>query len=610
MTEEDVPASPGDRQASEDAVSPDRRDDREQRWAAVAFSRRQVPGVIRRYARRRFMLAEAREVERTAGARDADDNRDTRIPDGEQVRVPAIWLTELYTPTTLGGLVNRLPSVMAKARYQHPERGDIVQWLQDARRGGGGAWRALPNVTSVDAGIRTSDWIIDNLPEQVASVTWGIYALTSTVTAVTALFRLKDDHATELQRIVDQDVSTRATITPRDGYTINDVRWLKQQAADKWREELRTGASGWLADRLPGSFHRLHPGELPAIELLVTERQLPWDEREAGPPRPLRGWTQLLDLESFDGYWQCTAFPWLRLRERRSHGWGSGPRHLLTLGALQQGLLSLSTARAAAQQPSFALGEVLHHLHFYVVPLANRRSLTTLLAELDEQLVVTRDLTEQATGARSPKALDRVRRQLVTTGLESQIVAHDIASFARDEQSWKHEFLDFSHILPAALSRSPYHGRVVPPDRESRSRWKITLRRRTRAEKDSGQRGPQDAQEQAPAAGLSSLAESLRQGQIERGAVVAEGEAKVRDLVNTSAQLTAAAENIRLQRRVWWLTFFSAIVAVIAAAAAVAALRAPSSSPAPTPATRPSISRPAPTFPTPSASTHHDSAAG
>ena len=206
MTEEDVPASPGDRQASEDAVSPDRRDDREQRWAAVAFSRRQVPGFIRRYARRRFMLAEAREVERTAGARDADDNRDTRIPDGEQVRVPAVWLTELYTPTTLGGLVNRLPSVMAKARYQHPERGDIVQWLQDARRGGGGAWAVLPNVTSVDAGIRTSDWIIDNLPEQVASVTWGIYALTSTVTAVTALFRLKDDHATELQRIVDQDV--------------------------------------------------------------------------------------------------------------------------------------------------------------------------------------------------------------------------------------------------------------------------------------------------------------------------------------------------------------------------------------------------------------------
>ena len=544
------------------------------------------------------MLAEAREVERVAGARDADDNRDTRIPDGEQVRVPAIWLTELYTPTTLGALADRLPSVMAKAGDQHPERGDIVEWLQDARRRGGGAWRMLPSVTSVDAGIRTSDWIVDDLPDHVASVTWGIYALTSTVTAVTALFRLSEDHAAGLQRIIDQDVYTRAIVTPRGGYTIGDVRSLKQQAANKWREELREGASGWLGARLPGSFHRLRAGELPAIELLVTERQLPWDEREAWP-QPRRGWTKLLDLESFDGYWQCATLPWLRLRERRSHGWGGSPRHLLTLGALRQGLLSVSTtARPVAQQPDFALSEAIYLMNFYVVPLANRWALTALLAELDEQLAATRDLTEQATGARSPKALDRVRRQLVTTGLESQIVANDIVSFARDEQSWKHEFLDFSHVLPAALTTSPDHGRAVRPARQPWSRWGIKLRRRTRAGGDSGQCGHQGAQEQAPAAGPTSLAESLRQGQIERGAVVTEGEAKVRDLINISAELTAAAENIRLQRRVWWLTFFSAVVAVVAAAAAVAALRAPSS-PAPTPAAKPSISRPAPTFPTP-----------
>lgn len=546
------------------------------------------------------MLAEAREVERTAGARDADDNRDTRIPDGEQVRVPAIWVTELYTPTTLGGLVDHLPSVMAKARDQHLERGDILEWLQDARRRGGGAWRMLPNVTSADAGILSSGWMLDILPEHVASVTWGIYALTSTVTAVTVLFRLHEDHAAGLQRIVDQDVFTRAAITPSGGYTISDVKSLKRQAANEWREELRAGASGWLADRLPGSFHRLHPGELPAVELLITERQLPWDEREAGPPRPRSGWTQLLDLENFDGYWQCTDLSWLRLRERRSHSWDSSPRHLLTLGALRQGLISLSTtARAAAQRPDIALQEAIYLMNFYVVPLANRWALTALLAELDEQLAATRDLTEQATGARSPKALDRVRRQLVTTGLESQIVANDIASFARDGQSWKHEFLDFSYVWPAALTTNPDHGRTVPQARELRSRWGIKRLRRTRAGEDSRQRGHQGTQEQALAAAPTSLAESLRQGQIKRGAVVAEGEAKVRDLINTSAQLTAAAENIRLQRRVWWLTFLSAIVAVIAAAAAVAALRTPSSSPTPTPAATPSISHSAPTFPSP-----------
>ncbi len=195
-----------------------------------------------------------------------------------------------------------------------------------------------------------------------------------------------------------------------------------------------------------------------------------------------------------------------------SHGWGNSPRHLLTLGALRQGLLSLSTsARAVAQEPDFALAEAVHLINFYVVPLANRRALTALLAELDEQLAATRNLTEEASAARSPKALDQVRRQLVTTGLESQLVANDIAAFARDEQSWKHEFFDFSLVLPAALTASPDQGNDVPGVRASRSHWGIRLRRGTKAEKGSSQRGDVGTQEQASAAGKASLAESLRQ---------------------------------------------------------------------------------------------------
>jgi hypothetical protein len=152
-------------------------------------------------------------------------------------------------------------------------------------------------------------------------------------------------------------------------------------------------------------------------------------------------------------------------------------------------------------------------MNFYVVPLANRFALTALLSEFEEQLAATRDLTEQATGARSPKALDQVRRQLVTTGLESQTVANDIASFARDEQSWKHEFLDFSQAVPEVPAMNPDHGRAVSPAREPRRRWRIKFRQRSRTGKENGgQRGQQDTQEQAPAARPTSLAESLRQG--------------------------------------------------------------------------------------------------
>ena len=59
----------------------------------------------------------------------------------------------------------------------------------------------------------------------------------------------------------------------------------------------------------------------------------------------------------------------------------------------------------------------------------------------------------------------------------------------------------------------------------------------------------------------------------------------MRDLLNTGAQLIATAENLRLQRRVLWLTVISLIVAAIAAAAAVLALQTSTSSLAPAPST-------------------------
>ncbi len=70
-------------------------------------------------------------------------------------------------------------------------------------------------------------------------------------------------------------------------------------------------------------------------------------------------------------------------------------------------------------------------------------------------------------------------------------------------------------------------------------------------------------------------------------------ESDMQDLTNTSAQLTAAAENIRLHRRVVVLTIVSVIVAITAVAVAVAAHHTSSGTPAPAPAVRPTTSQPA-----------------
>ena len=235
------------------ATRPDTRDAKERWWGVLARSR-YLPRFIRGQARLRWM---ARVHERRVAGRDPGDNRDTRIPAGEQVLVPVIWLTELYTPTTLDGLLSGLPSLMTRAGDQDPRREDIVEWVKDARRQGGGSWRMLPNVWPAGTTHRSTNWITDDLPAGITSVTLGIYTLTSTVTAVTAMFRVEERQAGELQRIVNKDASSRAVLLPGGSYTVSDVRSQKQQAADRWRENLRAEAARWLACPAPP---RLLPG--------------------------------------------------------------------------------------------------------------------------------------------------------------------------------------------------------------------------------------------------------------------------------------------------------------------------------------------------------------
>ena len=253
---------------------------------------------------------------------------------------------------------------------------------------------------------------------------------------------------------------------------------------------------------------------------------------------------QLLDLEQWEGYWQCTDRPWLRLHERQFRLSKPSQRHVLTLAALRADLLATAST---AEDETGALEEAVWLLHLYVHRFASRYALTALLGELDEQLAATRDLSQRATSQRSPKSLTQVQQQLINTGLDSQIVTADIARFANDEKRWKRDLLDFT--------------KVVPPSQ---------------------------------AAHLTSplpLAETLRQSQIDQATDIAQAETDLRELINSSAQLTAAAENIRLQRWVRLLAIVSLIVAIIAAAATIAALDIAGNASTPAPTVHPSASR-------------------
>jgi hypothetical protein len=479
-----------------------------------------VPYLARRDARRRA-LAYARSSERFFARHDQDQNVQTQLPAGEQVRVPVLWLAELFTPTTLPRLLSGVRELTSRQSGARAADDDPVEWIISARRRGGGAWRSLPYVQPTASPLAI-DEIVDRVPPGTKYVRLSLHILTSTVTALTAEFGLDDDRAHGLERILNQKFAARAKILPGGGHTILDVERQKASATEEWRMSLRRDAAAWLATRFPGSFDRLAPGQLPAVELLLTGKHRPW-EPAATSATP--GWARMLDLGGSLGYWQCTTVPALRLEQRRDDGIRPGPRHRLVLAGLEQELLA-HYANATGRSPS--LQEVIFTLEEHVTALLVRWSLTAFIGGLEEELAGIQDVAEQAGRKRSPRALADTQQQLLRTGIDSRIVVNDIARYAQDPW-WKHDVLDFSEVLPPGLE-----GKAQP---------------------------------------TGSLAKSLRESQIEGGQRVAHLETDLREILNTNAGLTSASENLRLQRRILWVTVISVIAAVVAAAAAVIALK-------------------------------------
>jgi len=180
------------------------------------------------------------------------------------------------------------------------------------------------------------------LPPGITSVTWGIYTLTSTVTAVTAAFHIQEECAG------DCSASSTKMYLPvpssRQARLQNQRRQdgRKQERADRCRR-VPPQRRGHMARRpTPGSFHSLIPGQ-PHYRISPYDKQPPWDE-PASDRRGIRGLDTVLGLEAWDGYWQGTGIPWLRLRERVTFQWVPSHRHVLTLAARRADLQGASSS--------------------------------------------------------------------------------------------------------------------------------------------------------------------------------------------------------------------------------------------------------------------------
>ncbi|HEY8114527.1 MAG TPA: hypothetical protein VII16_17010 [Actinomycetes bacterium] len=480
---------------------------------------------------RRLLLALAEYAEQAEGLqvfgrRDAEENVQYAVPEGETPMLAAVWTVELYTPSSIAGLLDALER-HTWLRNRGASSTDPGRWVQDHRsRPGAGGWMTLGRVVPPGSSGVLLDATVGKVPEGFASVHLTIVAISSTLTAIVGCFMPTDELAQSLDVALRRQQQTTMPPNPSGGWFIHNVAQHKRAAAHAIRMGARQAAIDWMRRYVPGVFARgMLNGDMSTLDLILTDTVEPLrDSPPAG--RSDRAWLDLLDLDrSFDA-WTCRDIPGLKAALPSQSPDGS--EHRLTLAAQRSQLFSDKELDNPEQRDR---RELVWRLDaYYLAPLAARWAINGLLSGVERRLARIRDLAERSSHRGSIRMLDELRRELLAVGLDGSVVAADIVALTNTAASYDHDVLEFVQ----AWTPTPTGGTTPAPP--------------------------------------ATIPTALREYQQARAQQILDSERQLRDVLGATGNLAGAVTNLRLQRRVAVLTAVSTVAAIVALIVAVLAL--------------------------------------
>lgn len=442
------------------------------------------------------------------------------VPQGEHVRVPGLFIVELFPPSES----HRLADAINRQNWLDPlghTRTDI-DLLALARSGRGYDWWKLGGFANLKSWAGDPDARITKLPCQFDEIAVRAVQIGESITAVAATFYVTEEATRCIDHVWQQDHQPELLcgkgLRRPSAQPIPEVALRHTQLA---RQELHDAARQWLADICPG-FFAVNGEPQPLVDLLLftkrtvaqidTEDRLPHDAYRA------IGLTQ--------GSFTLTSpeLPGMNL-EKAEDGVGSYVNGARTWALWGQRQEVIDQARPRMQKyghvDNWALvtyaGEALQS---YLL----RLSISELLSTLHIQYAHMRDEARQQHERFRMKNLERLRSDLLALSLNIASIERDILTF----------------------NKHPYHYAYDAP-------FIQTTTPRLRRFQASGY-GPVRAPRNTNAHMAEDQAEMLTQLQSD--------DKKYRDVLSETASLNSSMQALRTSRRTRWIAAASLAVAL------------------------------------------------
>ena len=379
---------------------------------------------------------------------DLEENEKGRLPDDEGVQVPAIWVAELYTPSTVMGLLKGIRDLGWE--YSRNRDSSLTKWMNDVREGRQAGWTSLGLVSPPEDLHFMRDRTAP-LPSGVTAALPILMSLTPSLTAFVIVFLFDEEAACSLEEPLRAEFSTRSDKDPlfrpwhvvryllvggslRLGRRIFSPDLIRRDTVKSRLQDLEHSCMKWVRNRLPGVFSSLKCSRFPTAVLLVTEQCSPLSEDSKG----IRAFDGLAINRDFDA-WESSEWPGARLVLPR--GWDEEGRRLI---------FACRRHDAFPEEPGYhdptSNWTIAQRADDRIQGLLSRWAITCLLDSYHETLAGLRDRAAHDGGYRPVTDLKVLRSLSRTMFYDIGACTKEVVEFSKSAPRYRHNVLEMTYV--------------------------------------------------------------------------------------------------------------------------------------------------------------------
>lgn len=377
--------------------------------------------------------------------KDAEENLESRLPEGEDLSVSAIWAVEVYGPSEVDSLYQNLVR-LGWDNYRIGGDYSAVKWINEQRMYGSVGNFNIGVVTRRgDNRFLISDRIFAVLPPEVDYLLVYLYQLSASLTCLRIGFVIKDEFSNGYRDAIEKEHKTQRVVQGKGRIYYDGVINSKIKEISTVRVKYRKIAADWVKKELPGFFCRAEDeNKIPTAELVFTKKELLFGKDEVDSRRPYFDWRRIIVNPTHDGPWTAEKIDGLQLVMDEYNG--SERYH--TVIALQTSLVSAEKMqyRGEPSKSSYIslCEDYLGGALVYIAGLAFLREIGTSIKVAREEL----QLSNSKLGV-----LKKLR--IIENFLSGSIGKPSIATELLNEAKWDNAFRHWCENFTATRWRSP-----------------------------------------------------------------------------------------------------------------------------------------------------------